>query len=52
MRRLGITHTFLHTLDLVFDVAVGDENVGPAVIIIVEEKTAESQRDERGAADF
>jgi len=33
----------LHGLDLVFDGAVGDEDVLPAVVIVVEEKTAEAE---------
>ena len=52
MRRLGIAHALLHALDFVFDVAVGDKNVGPAVVVVVEEETAKTQRDQGGAADF
>src|SRR5580698_1481204 len=51
MRRLGIADPLLHRLDLVFDMSVGDEDVLPAVVIVVEEKTAEAERDQRGAAD-
>ena len=32
--------------------AVGDENVGPAVEIIVKKEAAEAQSEQRGAADF
>ena len=52
MRRLGVADALLHALDLIFDVAVGDEDVGPAVVVVVEEEAAEAERDQRGAADF
>src|SRR5207302_5087889 len=52
MRRLGIADPLLHALDGVFDVAIGDENIGPAVVVIIEEETAEAERNQRGAAYF
>ncbi len=35
MRRLGIADSLLHALDRVLDVAVGHENVGPAIVVII-----------------
>src|SRR5258708_36781912 len=52
MRRLGIADTLLHALDGVFDVAIGDENIGPAVVVVIEEEAAEAERNQCGAADF
>ncbi len=52
MRRLGVADALLHRFDLVFDVAVGDEDILPAVVIVVEEKAAEAERQQRRAADF
>ena len=52
VRGLGVADAFLHALDLVFDVAVGYEDVGPPVVVVVEEEAAEAERDERGASDF
>src|SRR5258708_37635125 len=52
VRRLSVADALLYTLDLVFDVAVGDEDVLPAVVIVVEEKTAEAQSYERRAANL
>src|SRR5258708_30584925 len=52
MRRLGIADPLLHALDGVFDVAIGDENIGPAVVVVIEEETAKTERDQGGAAHF
>src|SRR5580658_3643174 len=52
MRRLRVADAFLHRLDLVFDMAVGDEDVLPAVVIVVEEKAPEAKRNQRRAANF
>src|SRR4029077_19751464 len=52
VRRLGVGNAFLYPLDLIFDVAVGDEDVGPPVVIVVEEEAAEAERDQSGASDF
>ena len=42
MRRLGIADTFLYALDFIFYVAVGNKNVGPPVIVVIEEETTEA----------
>ena len=52
MRRLGISDALLHALDRVLDVAVGYENVRPAVVVVIEKEAAETERDQRGAAYF
>src|SRR5258708_38543604 len=52
VRRLGVADAFLDVLDLVFDVAIGDENIGPAVVVVIEEETAKAESDQRGAAYF
>jgi len=38
----GVFYVGLHALNVRIDMAVGDENVGPTVQIVVEEKAAES----------
>src|SRR5712664_3645883 len=52
MRRFSVADALLHAFDLVFDMAVGHEDVGPAVVVVVEEKAAEAEGDEGGASDF
>ena len=52
MRRLGVAHAFLYALDFIFNVAVGDQNIGPAVIVIIKKEAAEAKRDQRGTAHF
>ena len=52
MLRFGVAHSLLHALDFILNVSVGDKNVGPAVVIVVEEKAAEAQGDKSGAADL
>src|ERR1700676_823154 len=52
VRRLRVADALLYALDLIFDVAVGDEDVLPAVVIVVEEETAEAERYERRTTDF
>src|SRR6202022_3323248 len=52
MRRLGVAHPFLHALDFIFNVAVGDENVRPAVVVVIEKEAAKTQRDQTGAAEL
>src|SRR5215467_12010171 len=37
MWRLGVGHALLHALDFVFDMSVGDEDVGPAIVVVVKE---------------
>ena len=51
MWRLGVADALLHGFDLVFNVAVGDEDVLPSVVVVVEEEAAEAERDQRCAAD-
>ena len=46
-----ILHLRLHPLDLLFDVAVGREDVGEAVEVVVEEEHAKGQRQQAGATD-
>src|SRR5215469_877250 len=50
--RLGITDALLYALDLIFDVTVGDKNVGPAVVVVIEKEAAETEGHQRTAADF
>jgi len=52
MRRLGVAHALLYLFDLVFDVAVRYQNVGPAVVVVIEEETAEAESDQSRAAHF
>ena len=52
MWRLGVAHTFLHALDLILNVAVGDKNIWPAVVVIVEEETSKAECDQRGPPYF
>src|SRR4029077_21083782 len=52
MRGHGVFHVGLHALDVGIDMAVGNENVGPAIEIVVEEKTAEAKSEQGSAADF
>ncbi len=32
--------------------AIGDENIGPAIVVVIEKEAAESKRDQSGAAYF
>src|SRR5215467_8634216 len=50
--RLGIAHALLHFFNSVFDVAVGNQNVRPAITVIIEEETAEAQRYQSSSADL
>src|SRR5579871_983813 len=52
MRRLRVAHALLYTFAFVFDVAVGDEDVGPAVVVVVEEEAGEAESDQGVASDF
>ncbi len=52
MRRHGVFYVGLHALNVRINMAVGDENIRPTVEIVVEEKAAESQREERRASDI
>jgi len=44
MRRLSISDPLLDALDLILNVSVDDENVGPAIIVVVKEKAPEAER--------
>ncbi len=46
VRRLRITHSLLHALDLIFNMAVGDKNIGPTIIVKIKEETRKPQRDQ------
>jgi len=46
MRWHGVFHICLHALDIGIDVAVRHEDIRPAVEVVIEEKTAESEREE------
>src|SRR5437764_5919887 len=52
MRRHRVFYVGLHALNVGIDVAIGNENVGPAVQIVVEEKTAKAESEQGSAADF
>src|ERR1017187_3228893 len=50
-RRLAVTYARLHAPDLVFDVAVGGEDIRMAVQVVIEEEDPETQGKQAGAAD-
>src|SRR5207249_10194071 len=50
--RHSVFHVGLNALDVGIDMAVGNENVGPAIKIVVEEETAEAESEQGSAADF
>src|SRR5258708_6122545 len=52
MRWHGVFHVGLHTLDIRVDVAVRDQDVGPAIEIVIEEKAAEAESEQGSAADL
>src|SRR5712671_8164325 len=52
MRRLGVAHAFLHSFDLIFNMPIGDEDIRPAIIVIIEKKASEAQRDQSGPSNF
>src|ERR1700693_5875335 len=52
MGRLGIADPLLHMLDLIFNMAIGNKNILPAIVVVIEEETAEAQRDQRGPANL
>ena len=52
MHSLRIADIGLHFLNVVIDVAVGDENVLPAVEVVVKKEAAESQCQQGRAANF
>src|SRR5215510_10015821 len=52
MRRLSILDALLDFLDVILYVAIGDENIGASVEIIIKEEAGEAQREQAGVADF
>jgi hypothetical protein len=42
VRRLCVAHALLHFFDLVFNMAVGDQDIEPAIVVVVEEETAKT----------
>src|SRR5260221_617224 len=51
VRRHGVFHVGLDALDVAINVSAGDEDVGPPVEIVVEEKAAETEGEQGRAAD-
>src|ERR1700688_3406705 len=51
MRRHGVFDVRLDALNVAVDVAIGDEDVGPAVEVVVEEEAAEAQGEQGSATD-
>ena len=52
VRRLGVLDALLNALDLVFDMAVGDEDVEPAIEVVVEEERRKAQRQQAAPANL
>src|SRR3989442_10609683 len=52
MRQLGVFHVYLHPLDVGVDVAVGHEDIRPAVVIVIKKETRKAEREQRSAADL
>src|SRR6185312_9349595 len=52
VRRLVIADSLLHFFDLVFDVAIRDQNVRPAIVVVIKKETTEAECDQSCAADF
>jgi hypothetical protein len=52
MRRLGIANALLYSFDGIFNVAVGDKNIRPAVVVVIEKEATKSQRNQRRAPHF
>ena len=50
--RFRVSHAFLNLLDLIFNVTVRNEEVRPAVVVVIEEKASKTQRDQAGAPHF
>src|SRR5579872_7212600 len=44
MRWLGIAYALLNSLDRVFNMAIGDENILPAIVVEIEKETTKAQR--------
>ena len=52
MRRLPVGNPLLNALDIRIEMTIGDEQIWPAIEIVIEEDAAESQREQAGTADF
>src|SRR5215469_3491033 len=50
--RFGVADALLYAFDFVFDVTVSDEDVGPAIVVVIKEETGEAEGDEGVASDF
>ncbi len=52
MGRLAILDALLDLLNVIFDVAVGDKNIGPAIQIVVEKETRKTQAQKTGMTNL
>src|SRR5271169_6254483 len=52
VRGLSVAYAFLHPFDLILNVAVGNEDVRPAIVIVIKEETSEAKGDQRSPAHF
>ena len=52
MWRLRITDSLLHPLNLIFNMAVGNENILPAIIVVIKEEATETERHQRSPPNF
>src|SRR5712691_1229386 len=52
MRGLSVGDALLHPLDFVFDVTVGNEDVGPTIVIVIKEEATEAESNQGCAANF
>src|SRR5947207_12834372 len=50
VRRLAVFDALLYSFDITIEVAIGDEDIGPAVEVVVEEETSESQSEQGSMA--
>jgi hypothetical protein len=42
----------LHAFNLIFNVAVGDKNILPAIVVVVEKETGKTQRNQASPTNF
>src|SRR5712691_1568865 len=52
MRGLSVGDALLHPLDFIFDVTVGNEDVGPTIVIVIKEEATEAESNQGCAANF
>src|SRR5580692_13211649 len=52
MWSLRITDALLHGFNLVFNMAIGDEDVLPSIVVVVKKETAKTKRQQRRASNF